>query len=347
MFRLSKGVNGIYNTIEYNNGIWFVPRHYPFIVKVSEENNISCRVKYTLNYSLGTGGVILLQDRKYFYCVSRFEGNLIRVHKNSGKSACVKYTDIGNEYMSAYIYENCIFLFPKNLDDKIIIGSVEKWNFKKIKIDMNGSTYRSGLQNCQYVKRKNEVIGIVKNTSLIMVFDIKDRSHKIINLKSRGVKSILSIAVTGTLDLLLVLEERKLAIISDRLAEKFEIKKTIQVKESYRSVLCCKEYCMLISNSYVDIYLDTDFYLVKRIVLNEIVDSGTKYFSAMQRCYHLILLPWKATKIIDVNLKDLCVTKVDMEMVSSELPVLVQERNCGLTDFIYALMYDYENNECI
>ena len=59
--RINRQINGIYNTVCSDNNAYFVPRFYPYIMKINLDN-FECDECFRIQHEIGKVGVILLDD---------------------------------------------------------------------------------------------------------------------------------------------------------------------------------------------------------------------------------------------------------------------------------------------
>lgn len=135
--RIKRQINGIYNTVQRDNEVFFVPRFYPQIMRIRLDD-FACEECYEINYEIGNAGVILIEDKEFFFCITRNPISIIRISKRDGNNELYKYEGKMSLCNEALIYgDNIIILSSEvNTDGGIILGKNRNHNLKFIDMDI-------------------------------------------------------------------------------------------------------------------------------------------------------------------------------------------------------------------
>ena len=120
--RIERLINGIYSTIHSGGEVYFVPRFYPYIMRI-QLNNLTCDESFRIEYKIGNAGVILLDDEKFFYCITRSPISVIRISKEDGKNVLFKYDRRSSVCNNAFLHGKDIIILTSesNRDGEMII----------------------------------------------------------------------------------------------------------------------------------------------------------------------------------------------------------------------------------
>lgn len=328
MIRLSRKLNGIYNTVRYNDRIWIVPRYYPAIVCL-EDNEVKCEEGYHLSYPLGMAGVILLQDLDNFYCLSRCNGSLIKVCKNNRSNSTIKFAETNYEVMDAVLLKDSIYVLPLKLSDGIIRISLSKMEYSHIAIKTSEDLIIGSIK--KYIQFKNRVIGISSDNNEVILLELETGNFCKINARINHIKG----GIIGKDDVLVLLGEKRL--VFQNIGGGFREEKVINLKKDYDNILYCKGNIVLTSSSCIAVFSEFNNSFSCNIENEKKDFGGTHYFAIEHIDNNIVLFPWKAEEAIWIDMDTYTVCNKSIEFWSSNFPDMIYEGNCCVDDYIVGI----------